>query len=306
MRFLLTGVGGPAGSSLADQLRDRGHDVVGADVLDLDNPVLESCHVVPFASDEHYLPVLRDLLLDHDIDVLVPSVSEELEAVARQRESLPAHVVIAAARPVEVAADKFATMECLAEAGVPVPWFGLPSQFASAAEAVSAAGGPVVTKPRRSRGGRGVRVIDVAEATSAEVTEHWAGLDDTAIVQRFAPGQEYAPVLFRSPDHPDVDVCVVLAKTALREGRVGNAVGVERVVADDSRRAAVADVARRAVVAAGLTGPVDVDIRLLDDGSPVVLEINARFGANSAAAPELLTALLDHVASATTPAELGA
>jgi carbamoyl-phosphate synthase large subunit len=37
-----------------------------------------------------------------------------------------------------------------------------------------------------------------------------------------------------------------------------------------------------------LTGPVDVDIRRLADGTPVVLEVNARFGANSTYAPELL------------------
>ena len=41
-----------------------------------------------------------------------------------------------------------------------------------------------------------------------------------------------------------------------------------------------------------LQGPLDVDIRRRADGTPVVLEVNARFGANSAHAPEILTALL--------------
>ncbi len=297
MRFLLTGVGGPAGSALASQLSTRGHTVVGADVVPIENTALESCHLVPFAADDDYLPRLGELLRDHRIDVLIPSVSEELESVAVAKDTLGAHVVVGPPAAVAVAADKLTTMHCLEAAGVPIPWFGLPSEFADPAEAIAAAGGPIVTKPRRSRGGRGVHVLDLADATSAQGREHWSHLDDTVVLQRFAPGPEYAPVLFRSPGNPEVDLCVVLAKTALREGRVGNAVGVARVAVGDPQGAQVADVAARAVLAAGLTGPVDIDVRMLDDGSPVVLEINARFGANSAAAPELLGTMLDHVTS---------
>jgi carbamoyl-phosphate synthase large subunit len=41
-----------------------------------------------------------------------------------------------------------------------------------------------------------------------------------------------------------------------------------------------------------LVGPVDIDVRRRADGRPVVLEVNARFGANSAWAPEVLDAVL--------------
>ena len=57
----------------------------------------------------------------------------------------------------------------------------------------------------------------------------------------------------------------------------------------------ISGLALAAVEALGLTGPVDLDIRRMPDGTPVVLEINARFGANSAAAPELLSAVLASV-----------
>ena len=51
---------------------------------------------------------------------------------------------------------------------------------------------------------------------------------------------------------------------------------------------------RRAVV--GLRGPLDIDIRRRTDGLPVVLEINARFGANIRFASEVLdTALLPYI-----------
>lgn len=257
---------------------------------------VDTFRVVPAATDPGYVDILHALVDEWGIDVVIPSVSEELVLMAEAADELGAHVLIGPPRSVSVAADKYLTMQCLEQGGVPVPWFGLPSQFPSPAAAVEAAGGSVVVKPRVSRGGRGVHVLDHTAAWSRETLTYWAGLDDHSIVQRFAPGPEYAPVLFREQGRDEVDVCVVLEKTALREGRVGNAVGVSRPSTDDARAPVVADVARRAVLAAELTGPVDVDIRLREDDSPVVLEVNARFGANSAAAPELLDAVLAHAA----------
>lgn len=55
------------------------------------------------------------------------------------------------------------------------------------------------------------------------------------------------------------------------------------------------DVARVALAAAttlDLVGPLDVDVRRDELDVPRVLEINARFGAWSAAAPELLARVL--------------
>jgi carbamoyl-phosphate synthase large subunit len=79
---------------------------------------------------------------------------------------------------------------------------------------------------------------------------------------------------------------VVLRKVGLRDGETGNALGVVRVDLP-----AVRDIAIRAARALGLAGPVDVDVRLRRDGTPAVLEINARLGANSLSATEVLEAL---------------
>ena len=83
----------------------------------------------------------------------------------------------------------------------------------------------------------------------------------------------------------------MLHKTAMKEGRVGNAAAVER--ATDQ---AVADLARETASVIGLTGPLDMDIRYTEAGRPVLLEVNARFGANSEHAPEILAAFLEEVA----------
>lgn len=135
-----------------------------------------------------------------------------------------------------------------------------------------------MSKPRVGRGGRGVTVRTHENGDCR--------LADTHILQEFVPGIEYAPNLYLADD-PDRDVVVVLEKTALAHGAVGNALQVDRVEAPD-----VADVTLAAARTLGLRGPADIDVRRRSDGTPVVLEVNARFGANSAHAPEVLDALL--------------
>jgi carbamoylphosphate synthase large subunit len=48
----------------------------------------------------------------------------------------------------------------------------------------------------------------------------------------------------------------------------------------------------KAARAVGLIGPLDIDIRRKSDGTPLVLEINARFGANIRYATEVFEAAL--------------
>jgi carbamoyl-phosphate synthase large subunit len=277
---LVTGVGGPAGRAAAAWLVQRGLNVVGADMRDVELPGATTCRLPP-ADAPGFGAALLALVAAERPTLLVPTVSEELPVVARLRSQLEARGCAVAMGPpagVDVAADKLLTATALAAAGVPVP-----RTFRGATpreELVAALGLPILQKPRIGRGGRGVRVFHVASELPA------VGPDET-IWQEFIPGEEFDVNLFVCPGM-EPDVAVVLRKTALRDGETGNAAGVVRV-----DRPEVRDAARRAVRALGLIGPLDVDVRLRRDGSPAVLEINARLGANSLSAPEVLDALTD-------------
>ncbi|MGZ4636741.1 ATP-grasp domain-containing protein [Oryzihumus sp.] len=284
---LVTGAGGPAGRSLAAQLASRGYRVVCAD-MSLTGPGGEPApwHVLPPAGHREFIGELLALARRVGADLVVPTVSEELAVVAAHGD-LARHqgvdVLVSPWSGVVAANDKLATCLALEAAGVPVPAHALPSRLAATPELLDALGLPCLSKPRVGRGGRGVQVHDGPEAV---VRRELEALSDNEIVQELVPGEEFGPNLWLGAD-PARDVVVVLRKTALRQGRVGNAVGVERV--DEPAVGAVALAAARRL---GLRGPVDVDVRLRADGTPVVLEVNARFGANSAHAPEVLDALV--------------
>lgn len=273
---LVTGVGGPAGRSLTDQLLGRGIDVVGVDLAAVAHPGVR-CLRVPAATDPGFLPALRRVTAETGARLVIPTVTEEL-CVPGLATGGGARVVVGPRAAVAVAADKWLTCRRLAAAGVAVPRHALPSHVPTPADITAALGTPFLSKPRRGRGGRGVAVHD--RPAGIEL------MDDATVLQEYAPGEEYAVNLYLARD-AGRDLVVVLAKTELAGGHVGNALAVRRVSAPD-----VAEVAHRAARAIGLTGPADIDVRRRADGTPVVLEINARFGAHSAHATEVLDALL--------------
>ena len=280
-RILVTGVGGPAGRNIAEMLLKRGHSVAGVDARAVEAPGID-VSVVPLAGHPDFLDELRCAAGREKAELLIPTVTEELPLIAGQWSrvsDVPA--MIGPAMAVEAAADKYLTCLALSERGVAVPRFCLPSEVPTPRGVEKAIGWPCLSKPRAGRGGRGVTV---------RYPEDWpavAALDDSFILQEFLPGTDYGPNLCVPRAAGSEVVVVVLEKTRLKEGIVGNAVEVRRSTAPD-----VMALACSAARALGFVGPLDVDVRRGKDGRPAVLEINARFGANIACAPEVLDAAL--------------
>ena len=292
MEILVTGAGGPAGRSLVRQLHARGHSVIGVDMVPTTDPLLAAFQQVTVASHQQYPARLREIILEHSVELVIPTVSEELPVLSAASirellQSAGARLLISSEESVLISDDKYYTMMTLRGDNVPVPDFARINAGNSEALAQFSQEEQIIIKPRISRGGRGVRLATAGDLGAGRVP---AGTRD--VVQRFAPGREFAPMIFRNPDSGDIEACVVVEKTELREGLVGNAVSVRRCESDDPVAAQVECVARNAVQSLELVGPVDMDVRLGVDGQPVVLEVNARFGANSQSAPELLDAAL--------------
>ncbi|MGW4464682.1 ATP-grasp domain-containing protein [Micromonospora sp. NPDC004704] len=281
-RLLVTGAAGPAGRALLHALAMRAVPAIGVDMAPADGRAPgaagpDGIERVPAATDGSFLPELLRVAHHHGVDLIVPTVTEELPVLAplAVRSTRPA-VLVSPPSAVEIADDKWRTVQVLAGAGVAVPRSVLPGLLSPQALR-GYLGWPYLSKPRRGRGGRGVRVHDRTGTPPP---------DPGDLLQEFIPGTEYAVDVF-ADRLGRVEAIVVLRKTTLAQGRVGNAV---RVVRDNPSD--VADLARAAVRAIGVTGPADLDIRRRRDGTPVVLEVNARFGAHSGQAPELLDALL--------------
>jgi len=274
---LVTGVGGPAGRAVSNYLVEKGIRVVRADMRRLEDA--RDFRLLPPASDLQFTGALTHLLDQEDIGLLVPTVTEELPKVAQQREEIRRKGCAVFISPVEVvwiANDKWQTAIALLREGIAVPQSYCGSSKKELLETIPF---PILSKPRIGRGGRGV-LVHKHEGELPDV------ISADRVYQEFLPGEEYDANLFAKPQGNTV--AVVLRKTALKEGIVGNALEVERVEEKE-----VAELASRAVRALALEGPIDIDIRRGSNGQPAILEINARVGANVRSAEDVLVAMIN-------------
>ncbi len=278
-KILITGIGGPAGKSAVIYFRENGFPVIGTDIREVDIKA-DEFYPVPLATNPSYPGVLLDMIKEKKPSLLIPTVTEELLVVAKLRrevEALGCALFISSPEAVEVANDKLKTSRFMEKNGISVPaTFDSLTPWDAVAEKL---GFPFLSKPCFGRGGRGVRLYDSLEEVRLDKRE---GL----VFQEFIPGEEFDVNLFIGKDGV-VQASAVLKKTVLKEGMIGNAVSVVR--------ASNGEVMKLAILAAGLLGmegPLDLDIRLREDRTPALLEINARLGGNVLHAREVLDAML--------------
>lgn len=180
---------------------------------------------------------------------------------------------------VDLANDKLMTATRLSTQGIPVPRTFSLSPGIDPGMVGRELGYPFIVKPRVGRGGRGVTLYQKESEAHEERREN-------VVCQQFMPGEECDLNMFVHPAGR-VKAIVVLQKTLMKQGIVGNALSVQRVVARD-----MAEIGLRVARGLALEGPVDMDVRRDRNGVPSVLEINARVGANVLAASEVLESLL--------------
>lgn len=267
---LVTGVGGAGGIGAVRSLKARtGHDVVGVD-MDPRAPGLhlaDTGDTVPAASDDEWAAALAGAVETHDVDAVVPTVDEELAHLGRLRARLDGTPVVAPRGDViDASLDKYRTHQRLAAAGHPLP----ETRLASERDDVDPGAFPLLVKPRRGRGSRGVEIVDDHAALLAYLDES----DDdpeSLLLQEIIEGTEYTTSV-----------------VSTRDGRLLGIVPKEAVTKEGST---VTGVTRRspavhaecAAIAETLDprGPINVQQIVADDGTPYTIEINPRFSSTS-------------------------
>lgn len=262
-RVLVTGIGGPAAQTFVSSFAPGEIDWHVADA----DPVAAGFLLHPRSrraavargDAEDFVARLLPLCLAEKIDIVVPTVDAELAPLARARGRLHdagIDVLLARRLPVLTALDKWALMRALSgQARIPE------SALVDAAFDAHALVYPVVAKPRRGSGSRGIVV--------AEQPADLAALprNGSYVVQEYLPGPEYSlDVLARR----DGSVAAVVPRERLRTD--SGIATVSRTVADRE----LIDLGVRAARAIGLTRIGNVQCRKDASGRPAVIEINPR------------------------------
>lgn len=265
-RVLVTGTGGPAGVAVVRSLLKRADvDLFSADMDGWASGLYlvpaDRRRIVPRGLAPEFVDAIIDICRADEIDVVFSTVDAELPALAARRDELHAETGAVLAAPsiatLEVTLDKFLLAErCTGVVRVPE------TRLLDADGVAAGWEFPVIVKPRRGAGSRGVRVVEDSDALTA------LGYDDALIIQEHLPGDEFSVDVFA-----DASGSVIAAVPRTRT-RVDSGVSIAgRTVSNDELERTAASVA----TAIGLVGVANVQLRYDSNGVAALLEVNPRF-----------------------------
>jgi carbamoyl-phosphate synthase large subunit len=219
---------------------------------------------LPHVADPEYLSALSSQLRAHAIDVLLPGIDAEIILLSRARDRLAkfgTRIALAPADLIEAAADKLATAEYIVAHGLnaPTTWD---------ADRPCDLGFPVVAKPRRGQGSKGVLILNDKNSLEAFLDQRRPGY----CLQRYIEGPEITVGFLYDWD-----------------GMLRDAIAMERTL--DCGRTTRATISRSPEVLRFMddfgakikgAGAVNAQLRLAPHAGPQIFEINARLSGSTA------------------------
>jgi len=274
LTVLVLAVGGNVSQGILKALARSKHDyrILGADIsaLQVGLFTVDQAFVSPWASAPDFVPWLVDLCRRESVDAILSGCEPVLTVMARHRKIIErdsgALCLVSDFETMEIGDDKLKTCEWLAAQGLPHPAFARADAPEAVAQLVASVGYPLIAKPRRGGGSRGIFVVeneaDLAYACrkSDFLLQASVGSDD----------EEYTVGCFKDRDGKLAPSCCMR-----RELLAGT---TYRAVLGEFNE--VRAVAEAIVSALKPLGPCNVQLRMTDKG-PVCFEINPRFSGSA-------------------------
>ena len=263
-KVLITGAGGAAAISVYKSLRESHVEIYMADMCDKAPGlylVEQECRVLlPKAKDENFVEKLILICQSLNIDVLYPTVDDELLPIANNSEAFKnegIYVAISSQSSLEKCLDKYELMQTCKD-HIPLGQFAIFDDNFTASNWTY----PLILKPRSGAGSRGIVLVNNQEQIDK------LPRDPLMLVQEYLPGTEYS-----------VDIYIN------QNGQCMSAVPRERIKVDSgiaivsktSIDSELSNLAKQAALATGLTGVANIQFRRDALGVAKLLEINPRF-----------------------------
>ena len=248
----------------------------------------EPFFLLPKASDPSFIGAIRQLCQEHQVDVLLPLVTRELEILSAHKQEflqVGTRIIVSDAEKLHLANDKLQLMQKLHQHGIAVaPFFAANTaeEIATCAQALGYPHKKVCIKPALSNGSRGMRILD-AQAGSFEAffeqkpgnthasLESIMGLFGSRelpamLVMEYLPGEEYTVDALLDNGEP----LMILPR---KRTAMNNGISVAGVFENNEE---IINYAAQVFRCMQLHGPNGLQVKRGEDGHFYVLEINPR------------------------------
>lgn len=257
MKILVSGIAGDIGFGVGRILKEWGifDQLFGIDISD-DHPakiIFDQVNVAPVADDPNYLEWLCNFISKNTIDLFIPTSEAEILVISNNLDQIQKHtkILINDRLIVSKCLDKWETLNFLASNRVAVPTNGIVGQDTPSSY-------PVIVKPRRAQGGKGLKKIDSKSAFKNCAT-------DLIWQDHLGPAdQEYTCAVYISKN---LNIRTLLIKRLLIGGSTGKGVVV--------KNKKIKDYVEKIVKAFNKPGCYNIQLNLTIDG-PRIFEINPR------------------------------
>jgi carbamoyl-phosphate synthase large subunit len=264
--ILVTGAGGAAGVTLLRALRGRA-TLVAADsdpvAVGLYFAPAERRLLLPRGDDPAFVDLVLDEAVSRGVDLVIPTVDIELRPLSAARERFAERGVALLVEnkwTLDLCFDKLRLMQTCADV-VCVPRTVLLTPDTDEA-ALGSLGRPLIVRPRRGSGGRGVAVVEDASWLAGFPS------DGTILAQEMLPGTEYSVDVLAQADGQ------IVAAVPRSRDKVNSGIAVAGRTWHDPQLQSIGALVAETI---GAVGVVNVQLRESRDGTPALLEVNPRF-----------------------------
>lgn len=218
--------------------------------------------VVPRADSKLYISEIAELVQKHKIDLIIPTVEEELLKLVLNLGEIPCHIILSPLATIITCENKLSTIKLLRDI-IPTP-----EVYTKLSEIEF----PAIIKPASSRGSRDIFLVkdqDEAEAIYSYLTsfspEHYSY--SQILFQEYLPGDEYTVDLVC--DKKGKPLVIV---PRLRLATKGGISTIGKTVKDNQ----IIKLVKKIVAKIPFYGPVNIQFKKDKFGEIKLLEINPR------------------------------
>lgn len=273
---------------------ERNIRLIGAD-MSKDDTILQMCDVayqVPRGNDPSYIDSLLDICKKEKIDILLPIMSVELNALAENKDQfkeIGTSISVSDPEVLFIANNKRRLFDYMVEGNLPCASYYTVRNCKELKDYAELLGYPdkkVCVKATGGSGSRGFRILSANSSRFNAFLNEKPSMDTVTLeemicileegpefpelmVMEYLPGAEYSVDLLA--DHGDV-----LVSCCRKSLRMENSIMLEAIVVDNP---AINDLCRKVTKKLGLDGNIGFDIRERSDGTPVIMECNPRITA---------------------------
>ncbi|MBR7071083.1 MAG: ATP-grasp domain-containing protein [Clostridia bacterium] len=294
---LVTATGAQFMPGLANCLKNNGERkvrLIGVDMKPDETllQMVDQYYLAPSAKDAGYADRLLEICAAEKVDVLIPFMSAELDALLENRarfEAIGTKVSVSDGQAIAISNNKLQLYQFMKDHGLKTPKFCGVRNVGEVKAAFEQIGYPekaVCIKATESSGSRGIRIVDPTKSrfdilfhekpnsfiiSYEELITILSERDEMPemMAMECLPGEEYSVDLLA--DHGKV------LYMAGRESNVNLASIPQEATLTENREAY--EIAESVIAALGLDGNADLDFKMDENGHPVLMEINPRIAA---------------------------